>query len=408
MSSSNHIAILGTGPTGIEAALAATDAGLSFTLYEAGERVAEAIQQWGHVRLFSPWDLDVSPRMRRHLQAAGLDCPLGDACPKGAELVEQVLKPLCRLPSIAPYLRLSSRVVAIGRRGLLKHEEICSEERGGRPFQLLVRDAQGKETAEQAARVLDCSGTWGQPNQLGDGGIPALGETAHGAAIGRHVPDIAGVPEEWAGRTILLIGAGYSAQTAARELAAVAEKHPATQLIWALRSAPSFPVEDDDPLPERAALSRAAAALTQDHHPAVKVLAPVVVEAITRPDQRFSVTLRRASGESLEVVADRVLALTGYAPDASIYRQLQVHECYATSGPIKLAAALLGSGGGGCLAQTSHGVESLLNPEPGFFILGNKSYGRNTTFLMRTGWQQVEEVFAYLLSEVENTVTHTA
>ncbi|MFP5289176.1 MAG: hypothetical protein ACLGI9_25800, partial [Thermoanaerobaculia bacterium] len=75
---------------------------------------------------------------------------------------------------------------------------------------------------------------------------------------------------------------------------------------------------------------------------------------------------------------------------------LQVHECYATCGPIKLSAALLGAAAGDCLAQTSHGAETLMNPEPGFFILGIKSYGRNSTFLLRVGWDQVSEVFGTL------------
>ncbi len=90
------------------------------------------------------------------------------------------------------------------------------------------------------------------------------------------------------------------------------------------------------------------------------------------------------------------MSLTGFVGDHTIYRQLQVHECYATSGPMKLAAALLGSSSEDCLAQESHGAETLINPEPNFFILGAKSYGRNTTFLMRVGWQQVDEVFSLL------------
>jgi hypothetical protein len=94
-----------------------------------------------------------------------------------------------------------------------------------------------------------------------------------------------------------------------------------------------------------------------------------------------------------EVVVDRVLALTGAVGDNRLYRQLQVHECYAFDAPMKLSAALLGAAGGDCLAQASHGVEALTNPEPGFYILGAKSYGRNNTFLMRTGWEQVAEVF---------------
>jgi hypothetical protein len=77
-----------------------------------------------------------------------------------------------------------------------------------------------------------------------------------------------------------------------------------------------------------------------------------------------------------------------------------VHECYATCGPIKLAAALIGeSGGGDCLAQAGHGPETLVNPEPGFFILGSKSYGRNSQFLLRVGWEQVDQVFSLIAGE---------
>jgi hypothetical protein len=92
-----------------------------------------------------------------------------------------------------------------------------------------------------------------------------------------------------------------------------------------------------------------------------------------------------------------VLSLTGGVGDHALYRQLQVHECYATCGPMKLSAAILGAqAGGDCLAQTTHGVETLTNPEPNFFLLGSKSYGRHNTFLLRVGYDQVEEVFTLL------------
>jgi hypothetical protein len=58
---------------------------------------------------------------------------------------------------------------------------------------------------------------------------------------------------------------------------------------------------------------------------------------------------------------------------------------------MKLAAALLASGGNGgdCLAQVSSGPETLRNPEPGLFVLGMKSYGRGSAFLLRLGYEQV-------------------
>jgi NADPH-dependent 2,4-dienoyl-CoA reductase/sulfur reductase-like enzyme len=140
-----HVAILGSGPTGLEAALAAAEAGLPFTLYEAAPEVAGNVRAWGHVRLFTPWEMNVSPRMRRSLEAAGAEVPTGADCPTGSELADRLFAPLAALPSVAPNLKLGTRVLAVGREGLLKHEEIATPERGRRPFRLLLRDAAGRE-----------------------------------------------------------------------------------------------------------------------------------------------------------------------------------------------------------------------------------------------------------------------
>lgn len=397
-SSKSHIAILGAGPTGLEAALAAIDGGFPFTLYEAAPHAAGNVREWGHVRLFTPWEMNVSPRMRRHLEAAGLTAPGGSECPTGDELAERVLAPLAALPAVAPHLRLSSRVVAVGREGLLKHEEIASEERARRPFRLLVRGADGRESVEHADRVIDATGTWQHPNRLGDGGIPAPGETELEGEIRRHLPDLGAEGEDWAGKTIFVTGAGHSAQTAIRDLADLARRHPETRVVWALRSPwHGCGAGDSDPLPERERVGTAAREIAEGGAPQVEVIRDAAVEAVSRPNGRVKVELRTPEG-TRTVEADRVLALTGYVGDFGLYRQLQVHECYATSGPMKLSAAILGASGGGgdCLAQTGHGAETLTNPEPGFFLLGIKSYGRNNTFLMRVGWEQVGEVFGLL------------
>ncbi len=412
-----HIAILGAGPIGLEAALAAAEGGYPFTVYEAAQEVAGHIRAWGHVSLFTPWGLDVSPRMRFALAAAGVEVPEGDACPTGAELVERILKPIAELPQIRERLRLGTRVRRVGRRGLLKHEEIGSAERGRRPFRLLVSEAGGesppkgrqterppgggrKEHVEEADLVIDCTGLT-EPNALGDGGIPALGEEAVNGAICHRIPDLASEVADWVGRRVLLVGAGHSAQTA---LCALFEEEGAnTRVIWALRSEqPNLEPMADDPLPERAGLTAAAARLAADPPPGLDLRTGVVVDALERSGGEVVVTLRRIDGVTESVTVDRVLALTGKVGDHQLYRQLQIHECYATSGPMKLAAALLGAGssgaGGDCLQQTSQGADTLKNPEPGYFILGSKSYGRRNDFLMRVGWEQVGEVFQLLAS----------
>ena len=102
--------------------------------------------------------------------------------------------------------------------------------------------------------MLDCTGTYGNPNALGDGGIPAPGRDRAGAtASSAACRDLADEPERWAGRTILLTGAGHSAQTAARALAELARDAPGTRVVWAVRSGdPCWFAVDGDPLPERA------------------------------------------------------------------------------------------------------------------------------------------------------------
>ncbi len=418
-----HVAILGAGPTGLEAALTAAEAGYPFTLYEASAAAAGHVRAWGHVRLFTPWSMNASPRLRAALAAAGREAPDGDDCPTGAELAERLLQPAAELPAVAAGLRLGTRVLAVGREGLLKHEEIASAERARRRFRLLLGDGDGREWVEHADVVIDATGSYGRPNSLGDGGIAAPGERALGDVIAHAIPDLPRAAAAWADKTVLLAGAGHSAQTAARDLAELARQAPGTRVIWALRRRePAWGSPPDDPLPERAALAAVAAELAAGASPAVEARRGVVVEALApAAGGRIEVALRHANSEERplgraasrvaqsmaalrhgtgdggeRLVVDRVLSLTGSVGDHTLYRELQVHECYASGAPMKLAAALLGAGGGDCLAQTSHGAETLTNPEPGFFILGAKSYGRNNTFLMRVGWQQVEEVFGLL------------
>lgn len=390
-----RIAILGAGPIGLEAALVAAERGLPFTVYEAAGEPAGHVRHWGHVRAFTPWEMNVSARARAALDGAGLGVPSAQGLPTGAELAERVLDAVAALPRIAANLRLGTRVVAVGREGLLKHEEISSADRAARPFRLLLTRPDGSEALEHADVVIDATGSYANPNPLGDGGIPALGERAFEDRIDRFIPDLARDPERWAGATILLTGGGHSAQTAARDLAEFARAAPGTRVVWAVRDPdPAWEIADD-PLAERAALNLAAHELAAAASPAVETRRGVVTESLAGRDGRIVAALRNGSAE--EVVVDRVLALNGGVGDASLYRQLQVHECYATLGPMKLAASLLAAGGGAdCLTRSVSGPETLVNPEPGFFILGAKSYGRNSQFLLRIGWQQVEDVFGLL------------
>jgi len=350
--------------------------------------------------MFSPWRMNLSDRMRRALTSLGREAPDGDGCPTGRDYLREILEPLAASPRLQPHLVTHTRVLAVGREGLLKTEEIGSDERARRAFRLLVRGPDGRERIEASSAILDCTGTYGQPNALGASGIPAPGEIETDDLIVRHLPDVRAEPDEWRGRSVLLVGEGHSAQAVAVELADIVTADPSTHVVWAIRSvAPTWGAVEADPLPARAALCNRARELAGGLVPGVEVRRGVEVGELERVDGRVKVAFETANGGRAADTFDRIVSLTGYVGDHLLYRQLQVHECYASTAPMRLAAALLASDGDGadCLANTAgFGPESLSSPEPGFFVLGSKSYGRTSSFLLEAGWAQVDDVLTLL------------
>jgi len=403
--STRRIAIVGGGPIGVEAALAFATAGHDVHLYERGQ-IGDAILQWGHVPLFSPWRLNTSPRGLAALAELGLAAPEAEVFPTGRQYVEAYLSPLTRHPLLAGRIHTGTRVVKVGRKSVLKGEKIGSATRRDHPFVLLLEDASGEESRALADVLIDASGTWGQANALGDAGIPAPGER-DAAAAGRieyRLPDLLGAAREaYAGKHTVLIGAGYSAATNLSALLQLARQTPGTRVTWLTRQAGApYRRMQDDPLPERDRLSRLGndAATGELACEGLRHLEGVHVEAIAAAGDQLTLTLEDADGatSTLEGV-DRIIANVGFHPDPELTRELHLHQCYASDGPMKLAAALLAADGGGsgdCLTQGSLGPATLLSPEPDLFVLGARSYGRRSDFLIKLGLEQLADVATLL------------
>lgn len=403
--SGRRVAVLGGGPVGLEAAAALLAAGHRVRVLEAGEP-AEHVRAWGHVRLFTPFGMSAGEAGRR-LLGGGPGLPDAEARLTGRQLRRAYLLPLSEAVARDAELRTGTRVVAVGRAGLLKNEAVGdADARSTVPFRLLL-EAEGREEEIEADVVLDCTGAWSRPNWLGPGGTPARGERRLRERIEHGIPDPSGRDREtYAGRRTLLVGGGHSAATTALALAGLAREVPGTSFLWLTRGAAPDPVPriPDDPLPARARLADRAAALAAEPPRGSRRVGGAGVAALSPgKDGGFRVSWReRAPGSELrEEPFDAVVANVGHEPDDSLYRQLQIHECWATRGPMRLAASLLGAAGNGaadCLELGGFGPETLRNPEPGFFILGRKSFGRNAAFLLRTGYEQVRDVLALLES----------
>lgn len=392
-----RVAILGAGPIGLEAALYAERLKLQVTVYERGQP-GEYLRRWGHVRMFSPFAMNHTPLGLEVLQRelANYRPPAATECVTGRAHLTAYVEPLAKSSVLRERIRLGEQVVQVGRRGYLKTEGPGDVKRLQEPFLLLIRDAQGKERVDEADIVLDCTGTYGLPNRIGDGGLSVPGEKQTGQAVDYGVEDVLGEKRgAYAGKNIVVIGAGYSAATTVCNLATLAGLDAATWTVWLARGAGSQPIRRimNDPLAERDKLARKANTLATRAEGNIEFFQQTVVEAL-EPMQGGVRLVTRCAGKKKNFETERVIANIGYRPDLSLFQELQVHQCYASEGPMALAAALLKQGGGDCMAIPSFGPASLRTTEPGFFVLGAKSYGRNSHFLLRTGFEQIRDVFA--------------
>ncbi len=400
-----RIAIIGSGPVGLEAALAAVTTGFDVQLYEQ-ETIAKNVQSWGHVRLFSPFGMNSSTLAKQRIgETLGKETlPQDDAFLTGREFAEQYLLPLSQLPELKKRIHEKTKVISIGRSHCWKRDYIGKPERVTHPFRLLLQDESGTERTAEAEIVLDCSGTYPNHHWMGAGGMPAIGERAAEPFIEYQLPDILGhQKEKYINKKTLLIGSGYSAATCLVALANLAKEYPNTSVIWFTAKRDGEPMLriENDALPQRDQLSKQVNDFTLQPNSIIDWQPGYLVRSVQYDSNSASFEIDAqfpeeicsgAGGQQKKFSVDHIIANIGYRPNRQIYEELQIHECYASQGPIKLAAALLAETSPDCLQQSAHGVELLVNPEPNFYILGAKSYGRDTRFLMKIGLQQITDV----------------
>ncbi len=392
------VAVLGAGPVGMAAAAHLIERGLAPLILEAGDAVGANLASYRHVRLFSPWQYNIDKASRRVLQGYGWEEPEADALPTAGELIDHYLAPLARTPDIAAALHLGHRVTAITRAG---HDKVKTKGRETAPFLIRAETADGvREFLAKA--VIDATGTWRHQNPLGADGIPAAGEAELGARIAYGMPDVLGAArEQYAGRRVLVVGAGHSAAGALLALAQLAEQHPGTSIVWATRGsqlARVFGGGEADGLKARGQLGMRLKALRDAG--GLEMRQDFRIARLTEVDGKIRV--HAASGEeaaqTIEDI-DRIICATGARPDLGLTRELRVrHDPWLES--TDALAPLIDPNEHSCGSVRPHGHRELEHPEARYYAVGAKSYGRAPNFLMATGYEQVRSVVAALVGDM--------
>jgi len=384
------VAIIGGGPVGLAAAAHALERGLEPLVLEAGPTVGHAVRQWGHVRMFSPWEYNIDGAASRLLAATGWNSPDPHHYPTGNELVETYLAPLATRTALASHIRTSSRVTAISRAGF---DKVKTKGREQAPFEIRYQNGAGAKTI-RADAVIDASGSWSSPNPAGANGLEAIGEADAGGHIAYGMPDVLGRERaRYAGRTVAVLGSGHSAAGTLIDLVRLKKDALSTDVVWLVRGdrpEKAFGGGANDKLVARGELGATLARLVKEGE--LRVESGFRVSHVQTRDG----ALRIGAGSACcgrQVVADELIVATGFRPDLSFLRELRIALDPALECPPALAP-LIDPNEHSCGTVRPHGARELAQPEAGFYFAGMKSYGRAPTFLMLTGHEQVRSIIA--------------
>jgi thioredoxin reductase len=389
------IAIIGAGPVGLSAAAHLVERKIPFVVFEAGPRVGHSALAWGHVQLFSPWQYCVDPAAARLLEMTGWQAPDPESYPTGRALVEQYLAPLAAHAAIAPRVHLNRRVTDVTRVGF---DKMKTDGRERAPFQLHIAGTDGAEELVYARAVIDASGTYTTPNPLGASGLPAVGERPLADRIFYGIPDVLGRDRvRYAGRRVLVAGSGHSAFNAILDLSALAEQEEDTSTTWIVRRGEmgqAYGGGANDALPARGALGERIRALVE--RGVVQLISGWRTDRLERTPDGIVVF----AGEQALAPIDEIIVATGLRPDLAMLGELRLGLDPAVEAPTALAP-LIDPNIHSCGTVPPHGADELLHPEPNFYMIGMKSYGRAPTFLMLTGYEQARSVVAALAGDWE-------
>ncbi|MDR7152850.1 hypothetical protein J2W49_004828 [Hydrogenophaga palleronii] len=395
-SASSPVAVIGAGPVGLAAAAHLVQRGLPVVVLEAGSIVASHLASYRQVRLFSPWRYNIDRAARELLDASGWLAPVLDKLPTAGELVEDYLVPLARTSALAPHIHFGNRVVAISRDGYDKAKTAGREQAD---FVLQIQTAEGLRELHASA-VIDASGTWSQPNPLGVHGLPVLGEADARAQIVHGMPDVLGTDRSrYAGRKVLVVGAGHSAAGNLLALATLAEEEPGTRLAWAVRGNDLrrlFGGGENDGLPARGELGVRLRALVDQGR--LEMHLGFGIREVAPGPKGLRVLAVDAAKAPIEGV-DEIIASTGARPDLSIARELRLRLDPWLESTDELAP-LIDPNVHSCGTVRPHGHRELAHPEAGFYAIGAKSYGRAPNFLLATGYEQARSVVAALAGDL--------
>lgn len=122
-------------------------------------------------------------------------------------------------------------------------------------------------------------------------------------------------------------------------------------------------------------------------------------EAVIQSPEGLVLTGETGSSSTSLLPVDEIIVATGQRPDLALTRELRL-ELDSSLESTKALGPLIDPNIHSCGSVAPHGHRETSHPEPDFYTIGVKSYGRAPTFLLLTGYEQARSVAAALAGDV--------
>ncbi len=344
------ILVIGAGPIGLAMAAKLTKTNLNFIILEKGTSVGANILEWGHVSLFTNWAENMDTDARHILQEHGIALPPLDTHPTGKEFVEKYLRPLSKTAVLGDKIMLDAAVTHI------------EYEKSKKLFKATYF-VDGQYHILKSRVVIDASGTWGNFNRL-----------ATDAVTNNIMYGIARASVAYSNKTLAVVGSGHSAMNSLQALASLELKG----LHWLIRGkAPKF---------GKSKVGGRSNTLENDikqllEQQKVELHPNFLIEHIHKNDGHLAL---HAQSSACLAGIDELIVNAGTYPDYSFVPEmsLDIDErfmCARTLAP-KIDPSLH------TCSSTSYGFEDTLLTQLPYFVVGMKSFGKASNFLLLTGY----------------------
>lgn len=298
------IAIIGGGPTGIEAAIYARFLGYHVSIFET-RRVAHRMHDWHERPLGVPVSQCTTPLGLAAIKAQNpeYEFPSPDKIWTGKEFADEYLVPLAKTDLLFDDIHFLSTVRDVSRCqsevGVLEDlQERCNDE-----FRLLISGQHRGDWISKADVVLDCRGCFQSQAGLGPGGGLAIGEKELESQFLKHsVRDRKFEAKQIRDKVVGLAGATWHAALFAQDFWDVRSEFPGTRLLWVVP-------EDRSKWPER--IKRLAGLIQSDPAGPVQLMPCLGIDKIQRSDAgKWSVHCVRSDETITELSCDEFVRRT--------------------------------------------------------------------------------------------------